>query len=251
VTAHNCAGLLHLLAARLAQAGHAEISGRLAAAAEAAGQGRDAWLRTAREVVRTRTVTNGHLSPMALEAGELATWTGRLAYSNPQWSPADGPGRPMRLPETTALGDVPSMIAAAHQACEAPAALAQADHDQIRAAARTGQILVPTRSLPDDYDIPYPFAWAPRQRVEQILARYGNVALSVLDEHIACAPGGPGSSRGERRQRSRRGLPNFRLVRYADLCRGRHKSAYAESRVMPTGLLEGLVRVVGGFSLSA
>src|SRR5262249_13519983 len=43
-----------------------------------------------------------------------------------------------------------------------------------------------------------------------------NVALSVLDEHIACAPGGPGSSRGERRQRSRRGLPNFRLVRYAD-----------------------------------
>jgi RNA-directed DNA polymerase len=23
-----------------------------------------------------------------------------------------------------------------------------------------------------------------------------NVALSVLDEHIACAPGGPGSSRG-------------------------------------------------------
>jgi RNA-directed DNA polymerase len=27
-------------------------------------------------------------------------------------------------------------------------------------------------------------------------------------------------------------------VRYADLCRARHKSAYAESRVMPTGLLE-------------
>jgi hypothetical protein len=30
------------------------------------------------------------------------------------------------------------------------------------------------------------------------------------------------------------------LVRYADLCRERHKSAYAEGRVMPTGLLEGL-----------
>jgi hypothetical protein len=27
---------------------------------------------------------------------------------------------------------------------------------------------------------------------------------------------------------------------YADLCRGRHKSAYAEARIMPTGLLEGL-----------
>jgi RNA-directed DNA polymerase len=32
----------------------------------------------------------------------------------------------------------------------------------------------------------------------------------------------------------------FQLTRYADLCRGRHKSAYAEDRVMPTDLLEGL-----------
>jgi predicted ATPase len=38
---------------------------------------------------------------------------------------------------------------------------------------------------------------------------------------------------------------------YADLCRGRHKSAYAEARVMPTGLLEGLAGAVSGFPLSA
>jgi RNA-directed DNA polymerase len=43
-----------------------------------------------------------------------------------------------------------------------------------------------------------------------------NVALSVLDEHIAQAPGGPGTDRSERRRRRRRGLPNFRLARYAD-----------------------------------
>jgi group II intron reverse transcriptase/maturase len=36
------------------------------------------------------------------------------------------------------------------------------------------------------------------------------------------------------------GYRRLRYVRYADLCRARHKSAYAESRVMPTGLLEGL-----------
>ena len=61
-----------------------------------------------------------------------------------------------------------------------------------------------------------------------------NVALSVLDEHIARAAGGPSSSNWARAQRRRRGLPNFRLVRYADLCRARHKSAYAEGRIMPT-----------------
>jgi RNA-directed DNA polymerase len=43
-----------------------------------------------------------------------------------------------------------------------------------------------------------------------------NVALSVLDEHIARAPGGPAVDAGERRVRLRWGLPNYRLVRYAD-----------------------------------
>src|SRR5512140_3960666 len=43
-----------------------------------------------------------------------------------------------------------------------------------------------------------------------------NVALSVLDEHIARAPGGPASTFWERAKRRRQGLPNYRLVRYAD-----------------------------------
>jgi RNA-directed DNA polymerase len=40
------------------------------------------------------------------------------------------------------------------------------------------------------------------------------------------------------RELERRG---HRFVRYADLCRARHKSAYAEARVMPTRLSDGLV----------
>ena len=43
-----------------------------------------------------------------------------------------------------------------------------------------------------------------------------NVALSVLDEHIARAPGGPAASRYQRAKRRAQGLPNYRLVRYAD-----------------------------------
>ena len=53
-----------------------------------------------------------------------------------------------------------------------------------------------------------------------------NVALSVLDEHIAQAPGGPRIRRYERLKRRRQSRPNYRLVRYADLCRTLHKSAY-------------------------
>lgn len=42
------------------------------------------------------------------------------------------------------------------------------------------------------------------------------MALSVLDEYIAQAPGGPGASRNDRLTRRRHGLPNYRLARYAD-----------------------------------
>jgi RNA-directed DNA polymerase len=43
-----------------------------------------------------------------------------------------------------------------------------------------------------------------------------NVALSVLDEHIAQGPGGPAATPYQRAKRRRQGLPNYRLVRYAD-----------------------------------
>jgi RNA-directed DNA polymerase len=43
-----------------------------------------------------------------------------------------------------------------------------------------------------------------------------NVALSVLDEYIAQAPGGPHATPYQRVKRRRLGLPNYRLIRYAD-----------------------------------
>lgn len=58
-----------------------------------------------------------------------------------------------------------------------------------------------------------------------------NIALSALDEYVARAPGGPNSSKVERARRLRHGLPNIRLVRYADdwclLVRGTREHAEA------------------------
>jgi RNA-directed DNA polymerase len=68
-----------------------------------------------------------------------------------------------------------------------------------------------------------------------------NVALSVLDEYIAQIPGGPSSTTVERAMRKRHGQANYRLIRYADLCRVRHKSAYADRRIMPSVVAEVLV----------
>jgi hypothetical protein len=64
------------------------------------------------------------------------------------------------------------VVAAIHHSCETPTQLTWADREEIRAAARAGRILVPTRSLPDNYDIPHPYAHAPSDRVDSLLGVY-------------------------------------------------------------------------------
>jgi RNA-directed DNA polymerase len=59
-----------------------------------------------------------------------------------------------------------------------------------------------------------------------------NIALSVLDDHFAEKWQASGTSM-QRRGIRKRGGATCRLVRYADLCGVRHKSAYAAHRVMP------------------
>jgi hypothetical protein len=176
VTSGNIVGLLNVLAARMGQAGQGEVSDQLAGAAEAAEQARDTWLYATREVTRIRTAPPGPPSAAATEAAELTSWTGRLAYADPLWLPSDGPDRPWRTPETLAMEDLPLAVAAAHQACETLTGLACAEQDELWAAATAGRILVPTRSLPADSATPYPFARAPRERVELLLMRYAEAA---------------------------------------------------------------------------
>jgi len=72
-----------------------------------------------------------------------------------------------------------------------------------------------------------------------------NVALSVLDEHIARAPGGPNSSRWQRQVRRNQGLPNFRLVRYADDWCLMVKGTQADAE----GLREEIAGVLAGMDL--
>jgi len=120
------------------------------------------------------TDTSAYVSHAATETGDLAWWTGRLAYADPGWRPACGPGHPARMPGDLAgeLEQVPRVVAAVHYACETLAVLAQADQEQISTGAGAGRILVPTRTLPDGFDVPRPFARAPDDRVDYLVDRY-------------------------------------------------------------------------------
>ena len=96
--------------------------------------------------------------------------------------------------------------------------------DRVRARVGDKRVLVLVKAflkagiLREDGALEDTSAGTPQGILSPLLS---NVALSVLNEHIACKPGGPSSSQHERARRLRAGLPNFRLVRYADLCRAR------------------------------
>ena len=79
------------------------------------------------------------------------------------------------------------MIAAVHQATETLTQIAAADHSQVQAAAQAGRLLVPTRSLPDRFDIPHPFAPAPPDRINALLDAYHNARTASAQATAAVA----------------------------------------------------------------
>ncbi len=147
------------------------------------------WLRAARAWYRITTDTRGTISPAAAETADLALWTGRLAYADPGWTLALGPSRATRPPDSLAPepGDLPDVVAAVHQACETLTGIAAADYSQIRTAADARRLLVPTRSLPDSFDIPQPFAPAPRDRVHVLLTAYHDAGAASAQATAAVA----------------------------------------------------------------
>jgi group II intron reverse transcriptase/maturase len=68
-----------------------------------------------------------------------------------------------------------------------------------------------------------------------------NIALSALDDHFDRQWHQQMGTSGQRCTRTRHGQGNWRLIRYADLCRVRHKSHYAARRVMPSAVVKVLV----------
>jgi hypothetical protein len=180
VTSHNSEVLLRALAARTTHPGFGQISAHLSAAADAARRTRAAWLGTAHALDDVHTDADGRISRAAAETRDLALWTGRLSYANPDWTLASGPAQIARTPESLAPGpeQVPPVIAAAHQVSATLTRLARVELEQIHVAAQAGRILVPTRSLPSEFDIPRPFARALPAHVERLLSHYREAAYA-------------------------------------------------------------------------
>ena len=64
------------------------------------------------------------------------------------------------------------MVAAVHQAADAFARVAAADLAAVTAADSAGRLYARTRSLPEGYDVPRPYATAPTDRARPLLDAY-------------------------------------------------------------------------------
>lgn len=174
VTSHHCALLAITLTRQAVGTPYRGAADCLNATAQAARHATRTWYQTAQALREVTTDTRGQLTPAAAEAGQLAWWTGRLTYTDPAWTLATGPNGTLRSPGELAPSpeDVPRVIAAVHHAAEAVALLAETEHEQLHRAIRARRILVPTRTLTGDYDIPRPYAPALLEDTSALLTCY-------------------------------------------------------------------------------
>ena len=182
VTSFNCEIILRSLARQVGRAGYRHLLPDLEDAADNTAGARHAWLAAARSWDDLTTEGQGRLSEAAVEAGNLALWTGRLAYADPQWTPARGPVHALREPDTLAANPVTfaRVVAAVHYSADTLHRVAAASQDQVLAAAGAGRLYVPIRPGPGlEYRFsrrPRQFARVPGSRVEAVLATYARSA---------------------------------------------------------------------------
>jgi hypothetical protein len=146
----------------------------LRTAAEAAGQAHQAWRHAARAWDSAHTDGPSVHTPAMTDASDLVLRLGRLAFTQPGWTPAGGPKAELRNPfKLAADGDaVSTVLAAVHFTASALTAMADSDAATISTAGGAGRLRVLTRTLPASSEIRGRYTPAPPGRIDGITAAY-------------------------------------------------------------------------------
>ena len=189
---HHCEILQQSLADRAAQLGATRLRNDLLTSATTAARARQRWLTVARAWYHIKTDATGELSPAAEEAADLAQWTGRLAYADPNWTLTSEPDGQHRPPQELAPdpGTFTRTVVAVQQATSTLTTLAAADYTQTRTAALTGRLLVPAVQAPAFARKGELYTRAPDRRASELLTAYrdagtGSVKATTKIEAVA------------------------------------------------------------------
>ena len=185
--AHNCAAILTTLAGSRPARQDDPVPFRTAA--EAVARERDTWLGIVRTMDHFRSDVPGRTAPEVTAAGDLALWTGRLAYADPAWTPAGGPGRRARTAAQLAArpGDAARVTAAVHHTLDALSSLAAVHRSHARALGHADRLLVPSRTLAEGYDVAQPYSPAPPSRAALVHDAYQQACQASAEAAEALA----------------------------------------------------------------
>ena len=151
-------------------------------AAQATSNSWQAWRAVARQWDIFTTSPGTIFTPVAAEIGDLTLWIGRLAHTDPAWSPARNHSSPLR--PGAAFADsgtgICAVVIALHHASDALTRIASHDREGVRSAAATEDLYVPTRLLPADNDVPYRYVPAPSAMLDELLATYDAAAEATM-----------------------------------------------------------------------
>jgi hypothetical protein len=146
-------------------------------AARAARKSWQAWRDTAHDWDIFTTNRGTAFTPVASEIGDLVLWAGRLAHTNPAWTPARSHASQLRpSADFTGSGMITAVVTALHNASDALTCIAAHDSEHVRWAAAREQVHIPTRLLPAEDDVPYRYAPARPAMLEELLAHYDTAA---------------------------------------------------------------------------
>jgi hypothetical protein len=155
----------------------AAVATAIEQAGHAASRSWRAWRALAHDWDIFTTNRNPAFTPVAAEIGDLVLCVGRLAYADPAWTPARANASHLR-PNADFTGrgtTIAAVVTALHHASDALTRIAAHDRENVRAAATTDRIYVPTRLLPEDDDVPYRYGPAPTAMLAELLATYDAV----------------------------------------------------------------------------
>jgi hypothetical protein len=107
-------------------------------------------------------------------------WAGRLAHTNPAWTPARSPASQLRPGAGfTGSGTITAVVTALHNASDALTRIAAHDSEYVRWAAAREQVHIPTRLLPAEDDVPYRYAPARPAMLDELLTHYDTTAQAA------------------------------------------------------------------------
>jgi len=166
ITSHASEIILRTLAERATQLRlDPAIAAQLHPAADAMSLTWPAWRAVASQwdILSTGAHPGPVRTPAAGDFADLALRTGRLAYDSPQWTPAHAGASLIRSPAglAPAPDTLGAVLSAVHHAADAISRTGTADQQASHAAAAGSRLYLPTRLMPEEYDIPHPYTRAP------------------------------------------------------------------------------------------